>query len=228
MIPRPRLFRFYDEPTTQVKGPQEKQDKEKPAQDYTPPWAYTASQTTQNVVGSPPTLSPNSSPDNSSLDGLDDAIHESDQEDMPHEVIIDIKIPPGRVGCIIDSSPKNGPYICEIDDTSPLRDELCVGDRIVAVDDVDVRRFNAINVSKLLGKRCHNDERILTIMRQLFIINNDEEDESESSTDSPYAEIEQNEDERSVSPLDTYDDPDTLRQSEREGSVVSIDPPGHT
>jgi len=196
-------------------------------QDYTPPWAYTASQTTQNVVCSPPTLSPNSSPDNCSFEGsgLDDAMR---GDDTPHEVIIDIKIPPGRVGCIIDSSPKNGPYICEIDDTSPLRDELRVGDRIVAVDDVDVRRFNAINVSKLLGKRCHNDERILTIMRQLFIINDDEEDESESSTDSPYAEIEQNEDERSVSPLDTYDDPDTLRRSDREGSVVSIDPPGHT
>jgi len=223
-----KTIRFYDEPTTQVKGPQEKQDKEKPAQDYTPPWAYTASQTTQNVVGSPPTLSPNSSPDNSSSEGsgLDDAMR-GGQDDTPHEVIIDIKIPPGRVGCIIDSSPKNGPYICEIDDTSPLRDELCVGDRIVAVDDVDVRRFNAINVSKLLGRRCHNDERILTIMRQLFIINDDEEDEGESSTDSPYAEIEQNEDERSVSPLDTYDDPDTLRRSEREGSVVSIDPPGH-
>jgi len=222
-----KTIRFYDEPTTQVKGPQEKQDKEKPVQDYTPPWAYTTSQKTQNVVGSPPTLSPNSSPDNSSFEGsgLDDAMR---GDDIPHEVIIDIKIPPGRVGCIIDSSPKNGPYICEIDDTSPLRDELCVGDRIVAVDDVDVRRFNAINVSKLLGRRCHNDERILTIMRQLFIIDEDEEDESESSTDSPYAEIEQNEDERSVSPLDTYDDPDTLRRSDREGSVVSIDPPGHT
>jgi len=53
-----KTIRFYDEPTTRVKGPQEKQDKEKPVQDYTPSWAYTASQTTQNVVGSPPTLSP--------------------------------------------------------------------------------------------------------------------------------------------------------------------------
>jgi len=60
---------------------------------------------------------------------------------------------------------------------------------------------------------------------------NDDEDESESSTDSPYAEIEK-EDERSVSvsPLDTYDEVeegDILGRSDR-GSVVSIDPPGHT
>lgn len=82
------------------------------------------------------------------------------------EIIIDIVIPPGRVGCIIDSSPKKGPYICEVDNTSPIRNEVQVGDRIIAVDEVDVSRMNAINVSKLLGKRSQNEERVLTILRE--------------------------------------------------------------
>mmetsp|Transcript_16084 Transcript_16084/g.34782 ORF Transcript_16084/g.34782 Transcript_16084/m.34782 type:complete len:653 (-) Transcript_16084:2037-3995(-) len=84
------------------------------------------------------------------------------------EVVIDIIVPPGRVGCIIDSSARRGPYVCEIHNSSPLRDKLQVGDRILSVDDGDVRRMNAIDVSKLLGSKSENEERIITISREFF------------------------------------------------------------
>ena len=84
------------------------------------------------------------------------------------EAIIEISIPPGRVGCIVDSSPSTGPYICEIHEFSPLADEIMVGDRILAVDNDDCRRMNAIDVSKIVGSRSENRTRTMTILRDYF------------------------------------------------------------
>ena len=155
--------------------------------------------------------------------------HTLDSEIHTSEVIIDILIPPGRVGCIIDSSPKKGPYICEIDDTSPLRDELHVGDRIIAVDEVDVRRMNAINVSKLLGSRSSNEERILTVLREFVY----------ETSSGPYVEVqhhhhdesgEYNEGHNNVSPL--YGSDERMAEEEDEDEerteTSSVDPPGIT
>ena len=80
------------------------------------------------------------------------------------EETIDIIALPGRVGCVIDRSCDTGPFICEIQDTSPLRGDLKLGDRIVAVDEEDVHQMSAVEVSKLLGSRS-NRERKITVLR---------------------------------------------------------------
>jgi C-terminal processing protease CtpA/Prc len=52
-----------------------------------------------------------------------------------------------------------------IKDTCPIRKEIYVGDRLVAVDDVDVRGMTAIDVSKLISKKSGQAKRKLTIIR---------------------------------------------------------------
>jgi hypothetical protein len=84
------------------------------------------------------------------------------------EFVFTIIIPAGKIGCIIDTSPQRGPYICQIHEFSPLRDDIQVGDRLLAVDDDDVRGMSAIGVSKLLGSRSQNKERKLTVMREVY------------------------------------------------------------
>ena len=53
-----------------------------------------------------------------------------------------------------------------------------MGDRIIAVDDKDVRGMSAISVSKMLGSRSENEERRLTVLREIFY------DQSEGETES--------------------------------------------
>lgn len=84
------------------------------------------------------------------------------------QVYFTVVIPPGKVGCIIDTSPEGGPYISQLHKFSPLRDDIQVGDRILAVDDEDVRGMNASDVSKLLGSRSENEERRITVSREIF------------------------------------------------------------
>lgn len=124
------------------------------------------------------------------------------------EVIMDIIIPHGRVGCIIDSSPHRGPYICEIDENSPLKGELQFGDRILDVNGEDVQRMSAIDVSRLLGREnAKKEERRITILREFFYdlyvsetVEGDDDESSgnaESVDDEEYANEEFNADEES-------------------------------
>jgi hypothetical protein len=60
-----------------------------------------------------------------------------------------------------------GPIVYIIRDNSPLKDKMAVGDRLIAVDEVDVRTMSPVQISKLIAKRSANPMRKLTMLKAL-------------------------------------------------------------
>jgi C-terminal processing protease CtpA/Prc len=81
------------------------------------------------------------------------------------EQMIDIYAPPGKLGVVIDTPDEGAPVVHAVKDTSVIADKLQVGDKLVAVDDEDVRSMTAIKVSKLISKKSANATRKLTVIR---------------------------------------------------------------
>jgi len=104
------------------------------------------------------------------------------------EETIDIIALPGRVGCVIHSSPQRGPFVCEIQEMSPLKGDIQLGDRIVAVDNEDVHQMSAVDVSKLLGRRS-NSKRRITVLRGNSSSLESGPGDAESSTGAPQSLI---------------------------------------
>jgi C-terminal processing protease CtpA/Prc len=73
--------------------------------------------------------------------------------------------PAGRLGIVLDSPDKEGPIVYVIKENSPMFEAIDVGDRLIAVDEVDVRQMTPTKVSKLIGKRSSNPMRKLTLLR---------------------------------------------------------------
>ena len=80
--------------------------------------------------------------------------------------MIDVHAPKGKLGLVVDA-PDDAltPVVHAVKDSCPIRDEICVGDRLVAVDDVDVREMTAVEVSRLLSRKSGQERRKLTIIR---------------------------------------------------------------
>lgn len=81
--------------------------------------------------------------------------------------MIDVFAPPGKLGVVIDTPDDNAPVVHAVKDTSPIVDQVRVGDKLVAVDDEDVRAMTAIKVSKLISKKSTQETRKLTIIRHV-------------------------------------------------------------
>ncbi|KAL3787240.1 hypothetical protein ACHAW5_006013 [Stephanodiscus triporus] len=81
------------------------------------------------------------------------------------EEMLEICAPPGVLGVVIDTPRGGSPVVHAIKDTCPIRREICVGDKLVAVDDVDVRNMSAVDVSKLISKKSGQAKRKLTVIR---------------------------------------------------------------
>ena len=82
------------------------------------------------------------------------------------EEILEIYAPSGKLGIVIDTPPTSStPIVHAIKDTCPIRAEVYVGDKLVAVDGIDVREMEATDVSKLIGSKSGQSERKLTIIR---------------------------------------------------------------
>jgi hypothetical protein len=87
--------------------------------------------------------------------------------------------PSGVLGVVIDTPPNssssssstngnNGgrPVVHAIKDTCPIRNEIHVGDILIAVDDIDVTAMTAVEVSRLIGKKSNQERRKLTLIRR--------------------------------------------------------------
>ena len=82
--------------------------------------------------------------------------------------LVHIMAPAGRLGVVIDVSPGGGPScIIKVKATSPLRGEICLGDRIIAVDDEDVQWRTPTEVSTLLREKQANKTRKITVFRDV-------------------------------------------------------------
>ena len=84
--------------------------------------------------------------------------------------------PRGKLGVVIDTPTINNnnnnsagkttmPIVHAIKDTFPIRSQIRVGDKLLAVDDEDVTCMTAVEVSRLIGRKCEQKERKLTIVR---------------------------------------------------------------
>ena len=86
--------------------------------------------------------------------------------DNDAEELLTVYAPAGKLGMIIDSPDTGAPVIHNLKDTSPISDKVRVGDRLVAVDDEDVRNMTAIKASKLISRNSANPRK-LTFIRYL-------------------------------------------------------------
>ncbi|KAL7464066.1 hypothetical protein ACHAXS_004406 [Conticribra weissflogii] len=104
------------------------------------------------------------------LPGADNTIYSDDPTfDQAYEGVkeelLDIYAPPGKLGVVIDTPDDGAPVVHAVKDTSPIADKVQVGDKLVAVDDEDVRAMTAIKVSKLISRKSANASRKLTVIR---------------------------------------------------------------
>lgn len=88
---------------------------------------------------------------------------------MQKDELIYIFAPPGKLGVVIDTPDDGAPIVHAVKDTSVIADRIMVGDKLVAVDDEDVRTMTAIKVSKMISRKGANPSRKLTIIRSVPI-----------------------------------------------------------
>ena len=88
------------------------------------------------------------------------------QPSSTKEVMVELYAPAGILGLVIDApATSTSPIVHAIKDTCPIKTQVYVGDKLVAVDDVDVRGMSAVEVSRLISRKSGQDRRKLTIIR---------------------------------------------------------------
>ena len=95
--------------------------------------------------------------------GYDDNMRDSSR--IPREQVIVVEAPAGKLGVVIDTPDDGAPVVHAVKDTSVIANQIQVGDKLIKVDDEDVRSMTAIKVSKLISKKSANPVRRLTIVR---------------------------------------------------------------
>jgi hypothetical protein len=103
---------------------------------------------------------------NNTVYSEDPTYNEAVYEGSSREEIIDVYAPAGKLGVVIDTPNDGAPIVHAVKDTSPIADKIRVGDKLVAVDDQDVRTMTAIQVSKLISKKSVNASRKMTVIRR--------------------------------------------------------------
>lgn len=90
------------------------------------------------------------------------------QSNVKEEVLV-INAPPGKLGVVIDTPDDGAPVVHAVKDSSVIADQIRVGDKLVAVDNEDVRSLTAIKVSKLISRKGANASRKLTVVRTTVV-----------------------------------------------------------
>lgn len=88
------------------------------------------------------------------------------RNDGTRDEVLDVFAPSGKLGLIIDTPNEGPPVVYAIKDSSILADRVCVEDRLIALDDIDVTQMTAIEVSKLISSRNSKPQRKLTLLRK--------------------------------------------------------------
>jgi len=95
--------------------------------------------------------------------------HYRDNNANIKEEFLDIYAPAGKLGVVIDTPDDGAPVVHAVKDSSVIGDKIRVGDKLVAVDDEDVRSMTAIKVSKLISRKSANPSRKLSIIRTTVV-----------------------------------------------------------
>ena len=94
---------------------------------------------------------------------------DKDPNSSMKEDLINIFAPPGKLGVVIDTPDDGAPVVHAVKESSIIADKIQVGDKLVAVDDEDVRSMTAIKVSKLISRKSSNPTRKLTVIRTTHV-----------------------------------------------------------
>ena len=97
----------------------------------------------------------------------DGSIYGDDDNNMVREEMLEVYAPSGKLGVVIDNPDGRNPTIHAVKITSPVASQVRVGDRVVAVDDEDVRGMSAMKVSRLISRKSNNATRKFTIIRHV-------------------------------------------------------------
>lgn len=129
------------------------------------------SQTHTQAAGGAATLGTTGGPSSGPLDGNfpESGSQFRGQNANVREELVDIYAPPGKLGVVIDTPDDGAPVVHAVKDSSVIADKLQVGDKLVAVDDEDVRSMTAIKVSKLISRKSANASRKLSIIRTVVV-----------------------------------------------------------
>ncbi len=82
---------------------------------------------------------------------------------ITHNIICrDVIAPPGKLNIVIHST-KDGPAIHSVKQGSALEGKLFRGDLVVAVDDMDTRTLNAVDVMEMMAQKSDSERKITVI-----------------------------------------------------------------
>ena len=92
--------------------------------------------------------------------------HSNERNAAHHPQVLVIEAPPGWLGVVIDTPEDMGPPIVyEIMENSPIASQIRLGDQLISVDEVDVDRMTASQVSRIIADRSNNPLRRLCVVR---------------------------------------------------------------
>jgi len=94
----------------------------------------------------------------------DDASFEQQYGHFDRSTKVDVVVPPGKLGMVIDTPNGGVPVVHAIKSESVLADRVHVGDRLISVDGEDVTGMTAVQVSKLISLKS-DQQRLLVFVR---------------------------------------------------------------
>jgi hypothetical protein len=92
--------------------------------------------------------------------GSKGSFHEEDND------VIIIYAPAGKLGLMIDNPDDGPPVVHSLKRDSVLIDQVWAGDRVLAIDEIDVRHVSSVHISDLISERRDHPVRQLTLLRQ--------------------------------------------------------------
>ena len=93
-------------------------------------------------------------------------------------ILIDVTLPSGKVGMVLNTPDDeeyeysrhrgidSAPVVYQVKPTCPVRGEVHVDDRLVAIDGQDCTHLTAIQASRILSTKSNQPKRVLTLARR--------------------------------------------------------------
>jgi hypothetical protein len=81
---------------------------------------------------------------------------------------LSVTLPSGKVGMVLNTPPEgtwSAPVIYQIKPNCPVKDQVCVGDRLLSVDNEDVSYMSAVEASRCLSGKVNQPRRELLLAR---------------------------------------------------------------
>jgi len=105
----------------------------------------------------------------SSDEANDALVSESAFVDSNSEHTVTIIAPKGKLGVVVQNRGGGSPFVSDIREGSVLEGQIQLNDRILSVDDQDVRELKAFHISKILASKNQNSARKIVVSRGTIV-----------------------------------------------------------